>query len=1198
MVKKVWIGLLAFVASMGVSCSVSQSVSVSPLVVDQKADYIVGFADGNQGQLKSLTGKIEAVLKRSVPVKDTIEGSLVNAEVVSITRSEANALKAAIPGLSVSKNIQYAAPEATETPDLDHPENLPIRNDSQATMGVNGYANVPNKGKGIKIGVLDTGLYADQVYVPGTNPENDTYPAFRPLEQDQMNESSYTQEEAEQKIKTIGFGKYVNSKIFYEWDVADNDANVSGAGNHGTHVASLMASNNGTRYQGVAPYSQLAILKVFGSGGTAGTSAILKGMNIADKLGLDEINLSLGSALFDDPDSQSPDALTTQTIQKLQSHGTLVNFAAGNEGYEQWSVTFGNALTTESVEDSLVGSFAALDAPTIVASTTLDKIGLNNLKLGTGETLLFNDSNSKAYFSDFLKDKAVEYVYLGDDALGNPEDYQGVSGKIAIVHRGTISFADKIANAQAAGAVGLIIVNTDDESLSISVGDATIPVAVVKHSDLHLFQEHPTGTITFESAFSDNPAKRTVSDFSSNGSTTYLSIGPDIAAPGTDIWAGVNNHYETMSGTSMATPNLTGALALLLSNHSDSADKLKAYKESLLARVQSTASPVNDIQEAEGTDDPNYASPRLQGAGLVDVDKAASSKVYLEGTDLKGNPTGKAELELRQSPDIAKGLLNSDVILHNDSDQSVKYKVTAYLAAPQVGKIVSEDQWNNLAGTVKDNTNPNIVNTDMKFSYDHYLATVDLGEAVANPNASTTYHLEKDLNADKVISDYVDKYLNGNAVIEGYLQFTPETEGDGIVDLNMPYMGFYGDYGEASAIEPFDFERDDAKIYDSDLVNTLAKSLVAYQNPYADYGSAVYGGTGITSWNDAAFALAYNWIGQEPLAGKGFEKLGYDKALEQGQRQYTDGKLVAGAPGQTDKLVLQLFVERNIQHGSVSLWKDGKVVDGTQTPIFGFPNGSDVSGVFSTQDLIRSRPFGSAITSGYFVPMAGAFLDLTQGQTVLPEGEYEIHLDFTLMAQTYKDGKLTDLTQTKTIPLTISHAVPGIQNVANNVITTSQDTRYVIYPSGKRQLVEKDQTLALDESEAQNGSLALTLVGANGARTQLLLDLVHDGAYALIGDVSGINAYTVDVATAGKTTTVTVSAYGKDGSLAADFFGKEHGFVVKLDPKLAIDHVAAIDRNGKAVALDASQFEYDATTGYLTVRGLASGVVAIEVVVK
>lgn len=56
----------------------------------------------------------------------------------------------------------------------------------------------------------------------------------------------------------------------------------------------------------------------------------------------------------------------------------------------------------------------------------------------------------------------------------------GVSGKIALVDRGTCSFAEKALTAQAGGATGVVIVNTSDDAITpIGEGDITIPVIAV-----------------------------------------------------------------------------------------------------------------------------------------------------------------------------------------------------------------------------------------------------------------------------------------------------------------------------------------------------------------------------------------------------------------------------------------------------------------------------------------------------------------------------------------------------------------------------------------------------------------------------------------------------------------------------------------------------------------------------------------------
>lgn len=64
-----------------------------------------------------------------------------------------------------------------------------------------------------------------------------------------------------------------------------------------------------------------------------------------------------------------------------------------------------------------------------------------------------------------------------------------------------------------------------------------------------------------------------IKDYSSRGPTRECIVKPDIVAPGSNIIScngikmGKNNMYSVKSGTSMATPMVSGAIALLLSRY-------------------------------------------------------------------------------------------------------------------------------------------------------------------------------------------------------------------------------------------------------------------------------------------------------------------------------------------------------------------------------------------------------------------------------------------------------------------------------------------------------------------------------------------------------------------------------------------------------------------------------------------------------
>ncbi|MFE2022365.1 S8 family serine peptidase [Streptomyces sp. NPDC059499] len=122
-----------------------------------------------------------------------------------------------------------------------------------------------------------------------------------------------------------------------------------------------------------------------------------------------------------------------------------------------------------------------------------------------------------------------------------------------------------------------------------------------------------------------------LANFSSTGPLTYSgAMKPDIAAPGVDITAARSQHmtdggeglYRTISGTSMATPHVVGAAAILAQQHPDwNGAQLKEH-------LMSTAKGL----------DAGY-SPYEVGTGRLDVAAAVRTTVRGTGSLFFGNYT-------------------------------------------------------------------------------------------------------------------------------------------------------------------------------------------------------------------------------------------------------------------------------------------------------------------------------------------------------------------------------------------------------------------------------------------------------------------------------------------------------------------------------------------------------------------------------
>ncbi len=634
---------------------------------------------------------------------------------------------------------------------------------------------------------------------------------------------------------------YFNNKVPFYYDYAGDSETGSShelpmdydvhseIGLHGSHVASIAAANatkdgteddKYTNYKGIAPKAQLACMKVFsdvkqtavgsaadmGNYSTFTESGFLSALEDSILIGADVINVSIGSDL-DDFDLTS---ITMRTLERLTDEGVLSAISAGNGGKSSYSFAggYGN-WTRDMVETGILGSFANNSKTMSIASGQPDWVFYENaFKMGE-ENVAFEDQivNREGFekeydveykMSDLMPDAEGKFSWVYVPGFGTVSDFNAVDceGKIAVVNRGSIDFSTKYQNAKDSGARALVIINNDptamDFTFRCSFGDdfkPSMPACLVLFKDKPLFQNGGSGKfslITKEVA--DNKAKRTISDFSSDGARFDLDLKPEITTPGTNIRGAVYpqnkeeketpySAYEYFNGTSMAAPNYAGAVGVLVSKYAKAAvadgtiskaeeAELVKFRKTVNMRFMSTAVPMSDF-EANGEDGKkSISSPRIQGAGMVNLNGAYHTDVYLKGSD--GNKVlDKSKILLRNNPDIAKGDLKLSFTAVNESAENRDYDVKVTVMRPATilsNKVVSKEY--NLIGEVGD------LNLISGLTY----AVLRSGEYVMETNPSTAkpkdvINISRDLEYYLTPEDAENK-TNAKKFEMGYYYFT------------------------------------------------------------------------------------------------------------------------------------------------------------------------------------------------------------------------------------------------------------------------------------------------------------------------------------------------------------------------------------------------------------------------------------------
>jgi subtilisin family serine protease len=349
---------------------------------------------------------------------------------------------------------------------------------------------------------------------------------------------------------------------------------------HGTHVAGTVAASFGADgFVGVAPKAKILMGRVCSEEGCSNI-AVTSGINWGIQEKVDLVSMSLGGPFAT--------AAEKRAVEAAEKAGVTIVAASGNDGQARVSypAAFPTAIAVGAVDSasqkaqfSNWGPELDIVAPGVAVVSSVPMGSGRESKVLAGVSGQEEEVKSTSFVGspDVAQPTANELVFAG---FGKPENFNSrVTGKFALIQRGEINFADKVKNAIAAGAAGVVIYNNAPGLIqgAITQDGSTVAIPVV-------MIEQTVGE-SLKAALDAGQSARAV-----------------IQTLATD--------YAAFDGTSMATPHVAGVVALM-----------KAAKKSL------TPAQVRDALKATATAlTPN--DQNQMGAGLVNAEAVVNAVLH------------------------------------------------------------------------------------------------------------------------------------------------------------------------------------------------------------------------------------------------------------------------------------------------------------------------------------------------------------------------------------------------------------------------------------------------------------------------------------------------------------------------------------------------------------------------------------------
>ncbi|KAA1472916.1 subtilisin-like protease [Dentipellis sp. KUC8613] len=546
----------------------------------------------------------------------------------SISLANANDVKALeqTPGVKAIRPVKVVqGPKPVKQHVVSGPDDPQVPPDSESTHILTGVDKLHAQGifgKGIKIGIIDTGVdYTHPTLGGGIGPDH----------------------------KIIGGFDFVGDAYDgTNTPIPDPDP-LDQCNGHGTHVTGIIGADPGNQFNisGVAFEASLTAYRIFGCTGSVTDDIIIDALLRGVSEGQDILTLSLGGT---DGWTESSSAVVAS---RIAASGKIVTIAAGNDG------DVGSWYTSSPGNGINVISAASLDN-TVIPLQNATVHGVAHDPITYFATLPLPVTTTLPVFA------TSNDTSIGDDACSPlPDGTPNLSGFVTVVRRGNCTFVQKLTNVAAKGANVVLIYDNGGGFSAIDVGNFTNATLIRAADGEFLVSEFASGaniSLSFPQTnggfnFPDD-AGGLISSFTSYGPTNDFFFKPAVAAPGGNIISTFPvplGSFAVLSGTSMATPFIAGSAALLFSVKG----KSQAVGTGARTLFETTAQRV----ASSHTDGDPLQTVTQQGAGLINVFNAIHAQTIVSPGELILNDTSHF-----------KGLQTFSV--HNSAPNSRRFTLT------------------------------------------------------------------------------------------------------------------------------------------------------------------------------------------------------------------------------------------------------------------------------------------------------------------------------------------------------------------------------------------------------------------------------------------------------------------------------------------------------------------------------------------